>query len=528
MVRCIAFLTLLISITTVFSQKSLILVQNLGELKYQVPVLEIVEQDNFLVLAQQRDIDLLSRNHASYSLLEENVTTDDYFLVFPFKATPDQSVPFDPKVFASYGTVLATFNTCLLIRSTDDRLGRITEYSTQLDHLELEPLEFNLNNTIIDLNTSPHTPNPQIQEMLTRVNKDSCDRFERDLTGMHNRDLKAQYNAQLMLPYLKAKLKAYGCDSIIELPITSGTTIAGVRFGTKDKTIKQFVLVGGHPDTKSTSTSDRHQGANDNTSGTVGVLETARVHQFYTFEYSLIYAFFNGEEYGLYGSAKMMPELKKAGCKVIGGCWNYDMIGLWGTTFGLNVKPGIAGGEEFIAKINEINKQYNTGAINVKSKDQSSTDIVHIWNNGFCGVSCDFSNAGLGIHNPKDSLNNQFKPEWIATASKTGIAVTAYYASISGSTANTQVLTHPKKNAVVTYSKSAPHQVTFTIAGVKSTGTVSIYDLHGKLVENFAVYPATSGPSKIIWNNPNTVSNALYLVQYTDSRSTVALTVCVF
>ena len=62
----------------------------------------------------------------------------------------------------------------------------------------------------------------------------------------------------------------------------------------------EFVIIGGHYD--SYAWGDEEPGADDNASGTAGVMEIARILSQFEFERSIIFCAFSAEEYGLYGS----------------------------------------------------------------------------------------------------------------------------------------------------------------------------------------------------------------------------------
>lgn len=67
-------------------------------------------------------------------------------------------------------------------------------------------------------------------------------------------------------------------------------------------------------------------GADDNASGTAGVLEIARILSQYTFKRSIVYINFNGEEMGLLGSMGYAKECARQDKNII-GVFNLDMIG---------------------------------------------------------------------------------------------------------------------------------------------------------------------------------------------------------
>lgn len=86
----------------------------------------------------------------------------------------------------------------------------------------------------------------------------------------------------------------------------------------------EYVVIGGHYD--SYTYSGPSPGADDNASGTSGVMEIARILSQYEFDRTLIFCAFSGEEYGLYGSAAYAARCAQEGMN-IHGYLNMDMIG---------------------------------------------------------------------------------------------------------------------------------------------------------------------------------------------------------
>ncbi len=86
----------------------------------------------------------------------------------------------------------------------------------------------------------------------------------------------------------------------------------------------EFIVIGGHFD--SITYSGLEPGADDNASGTSGVMEIARILSQYEFDRTLIFCAFSGEEYGLYGSGAYADRCAQEGMN-IHGYLNLDMIG---------------------------------------------------------------------------------------------------------------------------------------------------------------------------------------------------------
>ena len=85
----------------------------------------------------------------------------------------------------------------------------------------------------------------------------------------------------------------------------------------------EYVIIGGHYD--SYSGSSFAPGADDNASGTAGVIEVARILSQYEFQRSIVFCAFSAEEYGLYGSEAYVERCVEQSMDIL-GYFNMDMI----------------------------------------------------------------------------------------------------------------------------------------------------------------------------------------------------------
>lgn len=125
--------------------------------------------------------------------------------------------------------------------------------------------------------------------------------------------------------------------SVDLVPEKSDTyNIYGYIEGTDPKLKNEYIVIGAHYDhlgfgnvptaRKKTKKANIYNGADDNASGVVGLLELARHYQLYPSKRSIIFCSFSSEEMGLLGSAhfvKNLPVPKESIITMI----NFDMIG---------------------------------------------------------------------------------------------------------------------------------------------------------------------------------------------------------
>jgi hypothetical protein len=87
----------------------------------------------------------------------------------------------------------------------------------------------------------------------------------------------------------------------------------------------QYWIICAHLDSTSPQSSSNAPGADDNASGSAGVMEAARIMSQYDFEYTVRYCLWGGEEQGLVGSAHYADSAAAAGDQIL-GVVNLDMI----------------------------------------------------------------------------------------------------------------------------------------------------------------------------------------------------------
>ncbi len=173
----------------------------------------------------------------------------------------------------------------------------------------------------------------------------------------------------------------------------------------------EYVVLGAHYDSYAGGSAE--PGADDNATGTAGILEIARILSQYQFDRSIIFAAWSGEEYGLYGSEAWATEAAQNGMNIL-GYFNIDMAGY--------LQPGSYIHTDLIgpASANELKQFYRDvctiylpdfpvepGALSGGDSDHTSFN-----NNGYQGIFPfeDSQNYSPYIHTSSDlvglSVNN--------------------------------------------------------------------------------------------------------------------------
>lgn len=172
---------------------------------------------------------------------------------------------------------------------------------------------------------SRNTPDPFIASILEEVDETLISATVQHLEDYGTRNA---YQPQSVVAqnWLAAEFEALGLSvEIMDFWMPNGSasdnviaTLTGAVYP------DEYVVVGAHYD--SYSNSGGAPGADDNASGTAGVLEIARIMSQYSFDRTLVFCAFSGEEYGLYGSEAYASRCAQQGMD-IHGYFNLDMIG---------------------------------------------------------------------------------------------------------------------------------------------------------------------------------------------------------
>ena len=210
---------------------------------------------------------------------------------------------------------------------------------------------------------------PIVQQIIDSVNQDSLIFFVRELTGDMptiingtSQTIMSRYNFQpeneLAKFYIKQKFESYGLNTTIQSYTSLGENVIATQPGIDFPNVKYIICA--HYDDMPPGTIA--PGADDNASGTVAVIEAARILSQYSFPITIIYAAWDQEELGMIGSAYYAQQAALAGDSIL-GVINLDMIGYDANNDNIaeiHVQP--VNYSLFLKdKVLEINDKYSTG-----------------------------------------------------------------------------------------------------------------------------------------------------------------------
>jgi len=176
-------------------------------------------------------------------------------------------------------------------------------------------------------------PNPQIVQLLSKINRDTMALYIRQLSGDTSCIIggspytivsrhKNQPGNDKAGQYIYEKFQSYGLQVQYETFSSTGKNVIATKPGLYDS--QAYFIVCAHYDNMPSG--PIAPGADDNASGTATVLELARVFSQYNFNYTIKFICFDEEEQGLIGSNYYATQARNRNDSII-GVINLDMTG---------------------------------------------------------------------------------------------------------------------------------------------------------------------------------------------------------
>ena len=188
----------------------------------------------------------------------------------------------------------------------------------------------------------------------------------------------------------------------------SGRNVVGTKAG-RGAVSSEIVVVCAHIDDMPSGAVA--PGADDNASGSVAVMVTAEILKNYTFERTIRFVLFTGEEQGLLGSERYAQAASTAGDNIV-GVLNLDMLGWDGNgdkVLNLYVRPAISNDRVVAATFTNVVGTYGitnvVPAIIAERVDWS--DHASFWDRGYpavCGIEEDVVDFNPYYHTTNDTL----------------------------------------------------------------------------------------------------------------------------
>ena len=266
--------------------------------------------------------------------------------------------------------------------------------------------------------------NPLIQRMIDQVESSTLYNYVGDLSGEWSVTIKdAPYT--LTTRYTgnetaSTKATRYIYERFNEMGLPNGYHTYWINTWERRNVLAQqdgltqpdrIVLLTAHLDSISPNPQVNAPGADDNASGSAGVLAIADILRKYPFGCSLRYALFTGEELGLYGSEAYAVYVYSQG-ENIAGVLNLDMIGYNSPdtqrSLELHTRPGNSG-DLFIAnQFASAISSYQLGLYAYTLQDGLTfSDHSSFWDNGYPAILAieDWTDHTPSYHQISDRLS---------------------------------------------------------------------------------------------------------------------------
>jgi|GEM_PF-586446 len=449
----------------------------------------------------------------SYRILDEKPQEGSYYLVRPLEPQIDLN---------KYGEVLMKDGDDYLIKINEEMFLELIKKRIMIKRLSFTPL-------ILKSESSPHyfLIDPYVQAITDEVNPDSILSHVQRLQDFRTR-FSIHDSCVAAANYIADKLTIYGCDTVFFQNHTSAhaPNVVGIKRGQVHPD-SIYVVVCGHFDSISDQPFSLAPGADDNGSGTAGVIEAARAMNIQKFEYSVRYVAFSGEEFGLYGSEYYAPWARSQGDSII-GVFNADMIAY------VDAEPESL---EVIAKISNPNcewladffieaAQYYATLLTRKRMVNSMpySDHSPFWGQGYvalCNIE-DFGVVNPYYHTTADSIgagynNNDFCTETIkAQVAALSLLAVPYVIGVDEESSSIA-----QETAVLQIQPTVSNSfitIAFEREALPPEATITVYDVQGKRVRTFRVDSTISTMnSEIVWHGQDSyglkVPAGVYFIQ---------------
>lgn len=257
-------------------------------------------------------------------------------------------------------------------------------------------------------------PDPFVVSLLNEILGSNITSVVQHLENYTTRNA---YKPQSILAqnWIKSQFESWGLDvELMDFTMPGGPAsdnVIATLVGTKYP--DEFVILGGHFD--SITYSGAEPGADDNASGTSGVMEIARILSQYEFDRTIIFCAFSGEEYGLYGSAAYASRCAQQGMDIL-GYFNMDMIGYLepGNTTVMTSLIYPQSAQELAAFYTNVTSTYLPNfVVTPATLSGGDSDHTSFNNNGYMGIFPfeDVNNYSPYIHTSNDLVGPSYNNE---------------------------------------------------------------------------------------------------------------------
>jgi PKD repeat protein len=376
-------------------------------------------EDYALVIASQAQ---LERSGVRFSILDENAWGADYFILT--KLSRDKRVP--AELLARH-RVLLDDGEQMIIRSTFEQAKTLVGPGFETRRLGRTPMVLAEPPAQFDASISALTYDPVIDQMINQVNQTTVDTYVRNLSGENSVNIggspytiTSRYTNS-GTPIDKATQYVYEFMQGLGLTVSyhnwddsgySGRNVIGEMTGTTQP--DEIVLITAHLD--DLPSSGTAPGADDNATGSVGVMVSAQQLSQQVFHRTVRFIFFTGEEQWLLGSDVYAEMVYQAGANIV-AVYNMDMLGtdnVGGPDLRLHTRitsnPGYPGdlaiANTFIDVVNTYSLDNDLSPI-IDPDGVTQSDHSPFWSRGYSallGIEDDQNDISPYYHSSSDTV----------------------------------------------------------------------------------------------------------------------------
>lgn len=512
-----SMLLMIISISIGYSNNYLAVISNLTP--ENRPYYHIFRQisNDYLAIVSDDQLQQLEEHRADFTVLDNDPLTKMYFLIANSESKEYDVIP--------YGKILKRYDAFFLFQTTPEFKEAVRAVPLRMEQLEFTPITFDSREQPAQ-RIKQKQENPIIVKILNEISIDTLRGYVKKLQSFKTRHSASADNKDIVCPWLAEVLKPF-CDSVYMQTVSSscGPNVIGIKKGKKNPSLTQYCIIGGHLDGVIKNGPHGAAGADDNATGTAAVLECARVFKNYTFENTVVFALFNGEENGFLGSKRMANDMKNKGHKAIGGVVTYDMLGHSSSSSKNLVQ--LEGFDNSQANKDFVTK-YMQGIVDTYTKMKTYQYLK-----GFGSDHVSFKNAGFvsilliereydhpAYHKDFDTLDCPVglnDMELFENITKTG---TAAIADLAVPVDNTNITgNHIQNNSLTGITISSTKNGVISIAisqPLNQMCSINIYSAQGKIIRSLTSVNLNTRKTITIpltKNNTSVVSNGMYVIE---------------
>jgi hypothetical protein len=368
--------------------------------------------------------------------------------------------------------------------------------------------------------------NPLVAEIIGSIDIDTLTTFVSELSGVipvtiadTAYTIASRYDTEdgnmMAAIYLSEKLYGYGLTPHFHDFSSSGRNVYAVQPGVVYPNQKYIICAhyddvapGGYP----------APGADDNASGTAAVLEAARILSKYQTAYSIMYALWDKEEWGLVGSRNYANQAKARGDSII-GVINLDMIA-WDSNDDMIMDIHTSSTDnslELSDTVRFVNTTYNIGLTPVvKNPGSTASDHASFWANNYGAILLieSFADFNLYYHKTSDLLS-AFNNTFFYKMSKLAIGTLAILADVqspNGVVTSSQV----PPDYILNQNYPNPFNPTTIIRyhlPTSSHVSLEVFDVLGRQVITLIDKTQSSGEYSVMWNASD-CTNGVYICRF--------------